>query len=63
MHAPLLPISKMFWIDFKADWHDLNMNIIIMVSLWFGTSSCLMNVFCVCGNLIEVGLGFIDHER
>ena len=56
MHAPFLPISNTFWIDFKAGWHDLNMNIKTMVSLWFSTSCCLMNVFCGCGNLIEVGL-------
>ena len=30
----------------------------MLVSLWFGTSWCLTNIFCVCGNLVEVGLGF-----
>ena len=42
-----------FELIFKADWHNLNMNIKIMVFLWFGTSSCLMNVFCVWGTSLR----------
>ena len=55
--------SQTFRIDFKVVWHDLNMNIKIMVSLWFGTSYCLMNVSCVWETSLRWDLEFIDYER
>ena len=62
MHAPLFPISKHLlkwsWLFYRYE-----INVRMLVSLWFSTSGCLMNVSCIWGTSLRWDYDFLDFKR